>query len=189
MQTSPQQTTLDSAINKSATLSIVLPIVGALCITLASQIRIELGFTPVPITGQTFAVIIWGIVFGRKQRALAAASYLLAGIAGLPVFTGFTALSAMWGPTSGYLIGFIPGSWLAGWLQERTRSKSVSGLFGISLAAHIPILAVGASVMAAFFGVEQLWLLAIAPFLLGDVVKSASVALVCAAIGRKQRGA
>lgn len=189
MQTTTQQSTLESAISKSATLSMLLPIAGALCITLASQIRIELGFTPVPITGQTFAVIMWGVVFGRTQGALAAVSYLVAGVAGLPVFTGFTALSALWGPTSGYLIGFIPGAWLAGWLQERTHSKSVAGLFGISIAAHVPILAVGASVMAAFVGVEQLWLLAIAPFLLGDFIKSATIALVCAALRRERRGA
>lgn len=169
--------------------SVYLPIAGALCITLASQIRIELGFTPVPITGQTFAVVLWGLLFGSRQGALASVSYLVAGAVGLPVFAGFTALPALWGATSGYLIGFIPGAWLAGWLTERIQPRNPLATFGISLTAHLPILIVGSLVMTSFFGFSQLWVLAIAPFLIGDVIKSVAATIVTSTVRNLRRGA
>ena len=91
-------------------LTYLLPVFGALAITLATQVRVDLPFTPVPITGQTFVVVLWGLIFGWRQGALAASTYLAAGALGAPVFAGFTSLTAFWGPTSGYLLGFVPAA-------------------------------------------------------------------------------
>lgn len=173
----------------STPLSVLLPFIGACTIALCSQLRIDLGFTPVPITGQTFAVVLWGMMFGRVQGALAACTYLLAGVAGLPVFAGFTSITALWGPTSGYLLGFIPGAWLAGLLSERVGTSNVVANILVSLAAHTPILLVGALVMWSFVGISQLFALAIAPFLLGDVIKSVAAAIVTSGVRKVRHGA
>lgn len=170
-------------------ISAFLPLVGIAFITLVSQLKIDLAFTPVPITGQTFAVILWGMLFGKRQGVLAATGYLTAGAAGLPVFAGFATLPALWGPTSGYLVGFIPGAWLAGWLAERTPSRHVVTGTLIGIVAHVPILLCGALVMSSFVGMSQILALAIAPFLIGDVIKSVVAGTIYATSARIRNGA
>lgn len=172
-----------------ASLNLVLPMLGAAAITLATQLRIDLAFTPVPITAQTFAVILWGMLFGARHGALAAITYLSAGAVGAPVFAGFTSLTALWGPTSGYLLGFIPGAFLAGTLAQRSFAQTIHGSILTAFIAHIPILVIGAAVMSLFTGSAQSWALGIAPFLPGDIVKSIAASVIFLSLQRLKRGA
>ncbi len=178
--------TRSSAITVPQRLTVLLPFIGALVITLTAQIRIDLGFTPVPITGQTFSVVLWGLLFGARQGALAAAAYVAAGAVGIPVFAGFTAF--LGGSNSGYLLGFIPGAWVAGWLAERGWTRHFLSTTLSGLVAHIPILVVGSILMSAAVGLQQTWQLAIAPFLIGDVIKSVAAATVVAGTQVLRRG-
>lgn len=159
-------------------LTYLLPVFGALAITLATQVRVDLPFTPVPITGQTFAVILWGLLFGARQGALAAAAYLTAGALGAPVFAGFASLTAFWGPTSGYLLGFVPAAALAGWLREQGWTRSVVATTLAGLIASAPIFVLGTPVLAVFVGWENVMMMGVAPFLIGDVVKSVFAAVI-----------
>lgn len=172
-------TTISTSFKSSSLYSTIgLPLVGALAIALASQVKFDLGFTPVPITGQTFAVLLWGMVFGSRQGASAAITYLVAGALGMPVFAGFSSLPALWGPTSGYLLGFVPGAWLAGYLTERVRKPNPLLGAAIAFIAHIPILLVGSLGMLAFVGWSNLLSLAVLPFVVGDVIKSIAAGIV-----------
>ncbi|RPI69454.1 MAG: biotin transporter BioY [Ignavibacteriae bacterium] len=159
-------------------MSTVLTVAGAAFIMLASQLSVHLPFTPVPITGQTFAVILWGLLFGSRQGASASATYLSAGLLGLPVFADFTAMTALVGPTSGYLLGFIPAAWLAGYLKETGWTGSFVGAFGSALLASMPIFVLGSIVLASFVGMGNVWMMGVVPFLIGDVIKSGIAALI-----------
>lgn len=165
-------------------LSMVMPFIGAAAITLATQVRVDLPFTPVPITGQTFVVVLWGLLFGMRQGALAAAAYLGAGALGAPVFAGFTSLTALWGPTSGYLLGFVPAAALAGWLRDRGWTRTVYTAFAAAVVASAPIFLLGTPVLAAFVGWNNVVMMGIVPFLVGDVVKSALAAIVVRSVER-----
>ena len=96
----------------TATRQITLCALFAALIAIGTYIKIP---TPLlPLTFQTLFVVLSGLVLGRKYGALSVCVYVIAGVIGLPVFTG-SALN----PTFGYIVGFIPGSWLAGYIAER----------------------------------------------------------------------
>ena len=151
---------------------IAMSFYGALVIALLTQVRIPLPFTPVPITGQTFAVILWPLLFGRTIGVSSIGIYLAAGALGLPVFSGFESLTALWGPTSGYLMGFVAAGILVGGLRDRGFTATILGMLLAIVSAVTVILACGALVLGLFVGYENVWVMGIAPFLLGDVVKT-----------------
>lgn len=103
-----------------------------------SQIALHLPYTPVPVTLQTMAVVLSGLVLGRKWGAISQIQYLGMGAIGMPVFSGFTGgLLPFAGPSGGYLIGFVAGAYAAGWLFERFQSKTsaaawIAGVLGIA---------------------------------------------------------
>ncbi len=100
---------------------------GSALVALAAQLRIDLPFSPVPVTGQTFAVLVVGAVLGARLGAAALLTYLVEGLAGLPVFAGGTSawtpssagVPVIAGPTAGYLVGFVAAAAIVGALAER----------------------------------------------------------------------
>lgn len=166
-----------------------LPLAGAIAIALTSLIRIDLPFTPVPITGQTFAVVLWGLLFGSRQGAAAAVTYLAAGALGAPVFAGFMSITALWGPTAGYLIGFIPGAYVAGLLNERGWTNDVPTTFLASIIAAVPIFVFGTPVLAAFVGWDMVITMGVVPFIVGLGIKSVLATAVVAGVQRTRRNA
>lgn len=156
---------------------------GALVLMALTQVRIALPFTPVPITGQTFAVILWPLLFGRTIGLGSIGIYLTAGALGLPVFAGFTALVALWGPTSGYLIGFIAATAIVGSMRDSGVTKKPLGALSAIILATAVILSCGALVLGQFVGYSNVWMMGVAPFLLGDVVKTVLL-VISARIGR-----
>ena len=98
---------------------IVIAFAGSILLTISAKIKIP--FYPVPMTMQTFVVILLGITFGYKAGAAAVCLYLIEGISGLPVFSNSpekgVGLSYFMGPTMGYLIGFIFAAFIAGYLK------------------------------------------------------------------------
>ena len=86
----------------------VLIACGSMLVALTAQISIPLPFSPVPVTGQTLAVLLIGALLGSRRGALSLVAYLLAGLIGLPVFaSGAAGPAYIMGPTGGYLVGFI----------------------------------------------------------------------------------
>ena len=98
----------------------LLVIAGSILIALTAQVSIPLPFTPVPVTGQTFGVLVVGMALGSRRGALAVIAYLMEGAMGAPVFAGGTGgAPILAGPTAGYLFGFVPAAFVTGYLAEK----------------------------------------------------------------------
>ena len=145
---------------------------------LAAQIAIPLPFTPVPVTGQTFAVLLTGAALGARRGFLAQALYLLQGASGLPVFAGGAAGAAyLFGPSGGYLVAFPFAAALTGFLAERAWDRRFLATFAIMLLGSTVIFACGALGLTRFFAPSQVLAAGVLPFVPGDLVKSALAAL------------
>ena len=155
----------------------VLALAGSLLVAASSQIQVPLW--PVPITGQTFAVLVIGMAYGWRLGAATLALYLCEGAAGLPVFAGFSGGPAVLaGPTAGYLFGFVLAAGLVGFLAERGWDRSVVTTALAMVAGNLVIYLAGVSWLAMFLagtGAGEPWATALGaglvPFLVGDAVK------------------
>ncbi len=152
--------------------NLALIVAGSVLTALAAQVSIPLPFTPVPITGQTFAVLLVGAALGSRRGAASMALYVAQGLAGLPVFAGGKAgLAVLFGPTGGYLIGFIAAAFLTGWLAERGWDRRPLTTALAMILGNLVIYLFGVSWLAAFVGVSKAPLLGMVPFIPGDLVK------------------
>jgi biotin transport system substrate-specific component len=154
-----------------------LQIFGAtLFIALMTQIEIFLPFTPIPITGQTLAVLAIGALLGSQKGALTILLYLTEGLLGLPFFTkGGFGLMHLIGPTGGYLIGFVAQAYIAGWLIERMKSRSSLVLLAALLASTSVQMLFGLLWLSHFVGWGSLLQMGLYPFIPGEVVKAVAV--------------
>ncbi|MCX9083629.1 MAG: biotin transporter BioY [Candidatus Methanoperedens sp.] len=122
------------------------------CLTgLLAQLRFYLPYTPVPVTGQVFAVLLCGVVLGKWYGGASQGLYAAIGAAGVPWFTdGKAGLEILTGVTGGYILGFIAASLVIGWFTDSyLRSRSFAGILGIMILGIMLIYV---------FGVVQLWL-------------------------------
>lgn len=155
-----------------------LVVISALFVAVLAQVRLPLPFTPVPLTGQTFAVLLVGAALGSKRGVASLVLYTTLGALGLPFFAGGEAgLAYMSGPTLGYLIGFIVAAFLVGLLAERGLERSVPTSFVPFLAGTLVIYLFGAGWLSVQFGIEQALALGVLPFLVGDAIKLVLAAL------------
>jgi len=154
-------------------------IVGASVLTaLAAQVAIPLPFSPVPMTGQTFAVLLTGAVLGPRRGALAQLLYLLEGAAGLPVFAGFAAgPHTLFGPTAGYLFAFPIAAAVTGALCARGWDRRFGTMLAAMLLGSVAIFALGLAGLARFVPSRALVTAGLLPFLPGDLLKAALAAL------------
>jgi biotin transport system substrate-specific component len=145
-----------------------LVILASFAIGLAAHIAIPLWFTPVPLSTQNIVIISLSALLGSRRAFLATLAFLAQGAMGLPVFAnGGAGLLAILGPTGGYLVGYLVASFVVGYLVERQKGLGFSFLMG-----HIAIFGCGAGYLASFVGMEKAILLGIAPFILGDILKT-----------------
>ena len=160
-------------IKKEALVYDILLVIGAsIFITLCAQIAFNVPFSPVPITGQTFAVVLTGALLGSRRGGLAIIAYLLEGISGLPVFAQAQfGIVHLVGPTGGYLIGFIPAAYLSGLLAEFGWGKTIFGALGIMSVSTVIIFICGLSWLNIFFGNNNTLELGLYPYLPGAVIK------------------
>jgi biotin transport system substrate-specific component len=162
--------------------------VFAAAIAVSSWVSVPLPFSPVPLTLQTLAVLVAGGLLGRAWGPVSVLVYLLVGLVGVPVFSGFGGgPGVLFGPTGGYLVGFVAAAFAMGVAGDRVRAP------GGGEAGRLAVLVVGAVVAsAAVYAVGVPWLASVtgmgataalaagmAPYLIGDAVKAAAaVALV-----------
>lgn len=150
----------------------------ALLTAISAQIRIPLGFTPVPVTGQTFAVLLAGAALGKKLGALSQLTYWVMGLIGLPFYSNATGgWSAGTGATMGYMIGFIFAAAAIGHLAELKHDrKFITSLPAMLLGSAI-IYICGATWLAHSLNIavatgdKNAISLGVAPFLIGDLIK------------------
>ncbi|UCG44435.1 MAG: biotin transporter BioY [candidate division WOR-3 bacterium] len=152
---------------------------GSLFIALSARLTVPLPFSPVPLTGQTMAVLLVGAVLGARRGSLTVLLYLLQGAAGLPVFAaGGAGLGWLLGPTGGYLLGFLPAAALAGLLSERGWDRRVGPTLLLMLAGNVLIYVFGLAGLARFVPAHRLLAAGLLPFLPGDAVKAVGAALL-----------
>jgi len=143
----------------------------------------------VPITLQTFAVLLAGAVLGPWRGAASVVIYLILGTAGLPVFAGRSSTEAWAGPTAGFLIGFVACAFVTGWIVRGLRSQGK-----LTFAGAVGACAIGSLVVLNLLGWGYfMWrtdatleatLTLIAAFAIGDVIKVVLAALVATAVHR-----
>ena len=154
---------------------------------LGAFVWIPLPFTPVPITLQTFFVLLGGAVLGRKLGALSQLFYLGLGGVGLPIFAGVSGgVSRLVGPTGGYLIGFVLAAYLVGRMAEEKKGALWSLMLIMGVGEGV-ILFLGTLWLACLLriGIGQSLYLGLIPFLPGDVVKLIGAASICYGIQSK----
>jgi biotin transport system substrate-specific component len=167
---------------------VLLILLGSLFVAAMAQLSIPL--QPVPVTGQTFAVLLVGMVLGSRRGALALGAYLVEGVAGLPVFAeAKSGLLTVLGPTGGYLIGFIAAAWVVGILAERGFDRSLPKTLFAMVAGNLVIYMFGLAWLAFGFavisksdfsgiGLENALVYGLYPFLVGDGLKAILAALL-----------
>jgi biotin transport system substrate-specific component len=166
-------------------------------LVMCAHIVIPLPWTPVPITGQTFGVLLVGVLLGARHGAITLILYLLEGAAGLPVFQplGLPGLARFAGPTAGYLLSYPAAAFATGWLVERSAKvgtlreggSRLAGfpLIGALITGEAVIFAGGCAWLAIFVGMG--WGVAFnqgaLPFIPGEIIK---MALIVVAAGGLQ---
>ena len=162
--------------------SVALIIAFSLLTALSAQVVIPLPWTPVPVTGQTFAVLLTGALLGSRLGALAMLAYLIEGASGLPFFrSGQGGLHyLLLSPTAGYLFSYPLAAFLTGRLAERGWDKKYLTAAAAMGVGSLVILLCGWSWLAAFYAPspQAAFATGVAPFLAGDVVKIALAAAV-----------
>ena len=157
----------------------VLAFAGTLLLTLSAKLQIP--FWPVPMTMQTFAVLVLGAALGWKLGAATMLLYLAEGAIGLPVFSGTPergiGVPYMLGPTGGYLAGFVAGAALCGWLAEKGWDRSWWRTALAMLLGHIVILALGWAWLATLAGPAKAFAAGVAPFYAATIAKTALAVL------------
>jgi biotin transporter BioY len=160
----------------------VLPILVFAALTaLSGQWKVELPFSPVPVTAQTLVVLLAGVSLGSRRGALAQLGYIGAGLVGLPVFVGGTTawriaaggVPVIVGPTLGYLVGYVVAAFVVGWLVERGWGQQPMSLFDVLVLGNLLIDAGGAVWLLRFVhgGLPAAIVAGLLPFLVGDLLK------------------
>ena len=167
-------TLADVAVPRSGALMNVLLVVAASLVTAgAAQLEFRLPWTPVPITGQTFAVLLCGVVLGARRAFAAQCLYLLEGACGLPFFAGGAAgLAKLAGPSGGYLIAFPFAAVITGALAEHAWDRKPVTMFFTMLAGSVIIFVLGLAQLSRFMPASALLSAGLLPFIPGDLIKS-----------------
>jgi biotin transport system substrate-specific component len=145
---------------------------GAGFVGLAAQAAIPLPFTPVPLTLQTFAVLLTGAVLGSKRGLASMSLYALAGVGGMPWFSQG---NSGWAFASfGYVLGFVLAGAIVGKLAERGADRTPLKAVGLMLLGNVVIYAVGVPWLMAQTGMDFAKAMAagVLPFLVGDLIKT-----------------
>ncbi len=153
---------------------------GSILIAISAQLAVWMPFSPVPVTGQTFAVLMIGALFGARRGGLCVLAYVVEGAAGLPVGAGGIG-GTIWllGPTGGYLVGFIAAAVLVGYLAEHGWDRKVWTTIIAMLVGNICIYSFGTAWLAVLViagkmpvAMSDLFKVGVYPFIAGDVAKT-----------------
>ncbi len=155
----------------------LLAIAGSALMAVSAKIQVPMW--PVPMTMQTFAVLVIGMAYGARLAGATLLLYLAEGAVGFPVFASGGGIAYMAGPTGGYLVGFLIAAVMVGWLAERGWDRNVVLTFLANLGGTVIIFAVGVAWLSTIMGgVEKAVAAGFQPFLVGAVVKIALAAAI-----------
>jgi biotin transport system substrate-specific component len=158
-------------------------LLGSFFLAVCSWISIPM--IPVPVTMQTFSVLVLGAMCGWRLAFSASLVYLAEGVLGLPVFAGgASGAHHLLGPTGGYLISFPIAAALVGYLAEKGWMVGLFRLAGVMLLGHGLILTLGTAYLATKIGMAHALAVGFAPFVLGSILKAALAASIIEAVRR-----
>jgi biotin transport system substrate-specific component len=144
-----------------------------------AYLTINLPFSPVPITGQTFGVLLVAMALGRVRGSGVVLAYLAEGAAGLPVFAGGAAGPAvLLGPTGGYLVGFLAAAYVTGWMADRGWDRGYFKSVTAMIAGNAIIFTCGLAQLSLFVPAAAVLSLGLYPFIAGGIVKTGVAAVV-----------
>jgi biotin transport system substrate-specific component len=152
----------------------LLVLAGTALVAAAAQVSVPLGFTPVPVTGQTFAVVLVGASLGAVRGTLSLSLYLFLGLAGAPIYASHKhGWDVFVGSTGGYLVGFIVAAALTGWLAERRWDRHFASSVTVMLTGNVVIYVFGLLWLAHVLhtNLEKTLEYGLYPFVPGDVFK------------------
>ena len=160
---------------------VIMVVMGSALLALSSKLQVP--FYPVPMTMQTFVVLVLGMALGWRMAAATMLLYLAEGAAGLPVFAGTPekglGLAYMMGGTGGYLLGYLLAAPLCGWLAERGWDRNPLTTAGAMLLGNAVIYIPGVLWLGALFGWGKPILeWGFTPFILGDLTKLVLAAVI-----------
>jgi len=174
---------------RSSALTQALFIIGGVgFIAALAQISIPIPGSPVPVTGQTLAALLIGTTYGARLGFITFSTYLLAGIAGAPIFAGSThGIERVTGATGGYLVGMLLASFVLGYLADRKADQSFKTSFPALILGDLIIFTFGLLWLRA--SLDLTWSATIAagltPFILGELLKIAITATSLPLIWRR----
>ena len=156
---------------------VVLIIGGSFVIGLSAKVQVLLPFSPVPVTGQTFAVLMLGALLGARRGSLAVLAYLVEGAAGMPVFAFGGGFAILFGPTGGYLTGFLPAAYLTGRLAEKRWDRRIGTTLLAMILGNAAIYTCGLLWLCCLMGFgTKVLAVGLYPFVFGDLLKIALAA-------------
>ncbi len=158
----------------------ILVVLGSLLMWASAKAQVPMW--PVPMTMQSFVVLVIGMGYGSRLGAATVGFYLLEGALGLPVFAGTPekgiGLAYMMGPTGGYLLGFVLAAATVGWLAERGWDRTLPLALTAMIIGTILLFVPGVAWLAVLIGFSKAVAAGVTPFLLASVVKLALAAAV-----------
>lgn len=154
----------------------VLIVAGTALMAVSAKIQVPMW--PVPMTMQTFAVLVIGMAYGWRLGGLTLLAYLAEGAVGLPVFAGGAGVAYMAGPTGGYLAGFVVAATLVGWLGTRGWDRNVAGTLAAMTLGTAVIFGLGVAWLSMLIGFDKAVAAGLVPFLVGAAFKIALAAAV-----------
>ena len=156
-------------------------LIVAAVLLLTASAKIQIPLWPVPMTMQTYVVLVIGMGYGLRLGLTAIGSYLALGALGLPVFAGTPAqgigIPYMLGPTGGYLVGFLGAAALCGLLAERGWDRRITTSVAAMVLGHALIFACGIGWLATLVGLERAVQVGFVPFVLGTILKTVLAAI------------
>jgi biotin transport system substrate-specific component len=163
----------------AALYDIILIIAGSLLISFSAQLKVLLPFSPVPVTGQTFAVLMIGALFGPRRGCLSVIVYIIQGLMGLPVFALGAGPAVLAGPTGGYLLGFIPAAYITGSLAQSGWDRRIRTTILAMLLGNAAIYACGLLRLVFLMGfTKAVFVAGLYPFIVGDLLKIVLAAII-----------
>ncbi|MEN6357072.1 MAG: biotin transporter BioY [Armatimonadota bacterium] len=164
--------------------ALIASLIGAAFTAVCAKIVFYLPVSPVPVTGQVFAVIFCGMVLGSRLGALSQIEYIAIGLMGAPVFCGsLSGPMILAGPTVGYLVGFVAAAYMVGKLMETRvdasfRFACAAGLIGVGVIHTLGVCWLAIWPGHLFAGLSA-WLVGAVPFVGVDIVKVVIAARLC----------
>lgn len=172
----PEAATLRLAVfpRSSFLTDVLLVLAGTGFVALAAQVKISLSFTPVPITGQTFAVVLVGASLGALLGLASLGLYLFVGALGAPIYAeGQGGWDVLTGPTGGYIVGFCCAAALVGWMAQQRWDRRFNSAVAAMLTGNVVIYLFGLPWLAREIGtgLEGTLEAGLYPFVVGDLLK------------------